>query len=70
MERTNRNDNERRNNDSESWGDMVRGIDAERKSLPWSANVFSRSTTMSLAEVRIRSYQRMRFELGLAVGGH
>ena len=36
---------------NESWGDMVRSVDAERKALPWKADDFSRSSTMSLAEV-------------------
>jgi hypothetical protein len=38
---------------SKSWGDMVRSIDAERRTLPWAPNEFVRSETVSLAEVPI-----------------
>lgn len=38
---------------SSSWGDMVRTIDAERKTLPWQQGDFLKSQTMSLAEVSL-----------------
>jgi hypothetical protein len=46
-----------RTRETESWGGMVRSIDAERKALPWGASDFSKSTTMSLAEVRLCYFQ-------------
>jgi hypothetical protein len=37
--------------ESRSWGEMVRSIDAERRTLPWASNEFVRSETATLAEV-------------------
>jgi hypothetical protein len=37
--------------ESRSWGEMVRSIDAERRTLPWAPNEFVRSETATLAEV-------------------
>lgn len=34
-----------------SWGDMVRTIDAERKTLPWKPDDFTKTRTITLAEV-------------------
>ena len=35
----------------QSWGDMIRSLDTERKTLPWDADEVSRPHTVTLAEV-------------------
>lgn len=37
--------------ESRSWGEMVRAIDAERRTLPWAQNEFVRNEIITLAEV-------------------
>jgi hypothetical protein len=39
---------------SSSWAEMVRQIDAERKTLPWKPGEFVPTKTITLAEVSMR----------------
>ena len=47
--------------DSQCWGDMLRSIDAERRTLPWKSSDFIPGHTISLAEVSPTSSQELLY---------